>query len=456
MAVLHYAHDGDFGPRPPGQEAQSHGIAFLEEAFHEGLVHHRYLRAGQRIAFRKLAPRNQRHSHFAQEAWSHFVVPCVGIVLFVFGALNGDVGAPVAPRDQRHQCCRDAIRPRNGRHLTLDPFEQRARLIGFVSIQRGRHRKADHVLRLHPQVHVHQVYQAFQEQPGRNQEHRRHHHLRANQHLSHSCRSRGPGTLARLVLQRDRGRPSRRFPRRVQPEHQARRRREPEPEQQHGPLQLRLQEVDRCFARQFREQQLQCDHGEPQARDSARHGQQKSFHQHLSHQLAAPGPHRRPDGHLATALRRPRQQQVRRVCHRDQQHQQRGGHQDDQRYPGLVPHGALPMAAILQGQARFEETVDLLPVVELRHPGLLLEQSSVNAIQRGLCLCPRKALLGPPDQVQPVIAPPVRSVPVWRQQRFEDQRNIDVGLIPQRRACEALGRHPDDGEHPSVHADRLV
>ena len=32
------------------------------------------------------------------------------------------------------------------------------------------------------------------------------------------------------------------------------------------------------------------------------------------------------------------------------------------------------------------EAVDSLPVVELRHSGLLLQQSGVNAIQGGLCL----------------------------------------------------------------------
>src|ERR1035441_895171 len=43
----------------------------------------------------------------------------------------------------------------NGRHLALDPFEQRARLLRLISIQRRRHRKPDRVLRFHPQVDVH-------------------------------------------------------------------------------------------------------------------------------------------------------------------------------------------------------------------------------------------------------------------------------------------------------------
>src|ERR1035441_9104881 len=93
---------------------------------------------------------------------------------------------------------------------------------------------------------------------------------------------------------------------------------------------------------------------------------------------------------------------------------------------------------------------------ELRHFGLLLQQSRVHAVQRGLRLRPGKVLPRPPDQVQPVVAPAVRPVPVGRHQRLEDQRNVHVGLVPQRRPRETLGRHPHHGEHLAVHPDRLV
>ena len=77
--------------------------------------------------------------------------------------------------------------------------------------------------------------------------------------------------------------------------------------------------------RQAHDQQLERDHREGETRDTACRRQHQRFGQHLPHQFAASRAHRGANRHLPPPLRRARQQQVRGVGHRDQQHQHARG-----------------------------------------------------------------------------------------------------------------------------------
>ena len=176
----------------------------------------------------------------------------------------------------------------------------------------------------------------------------------------------------------------------------------------------------------------------------------------MADQLAAAGAHGGADGQFAPALGGPRQQQVGGVGHGDEQHQGGRDHEDDERRAGFVARAAVAALAFGKGEARVAEALDAAEVAGMIVPGLLLHQAGIGPIESGRGLLARDAWFEPRNQVDPIIVPAIRAVPVGRKQGLEGHGHIDVEIHSERRAIESVGGDADDGERVRVHADGLV
>ena len=78
--------------------------------------------------------------------------------------------------------------------------------------------------------------------------------------------------------------------------------------------------------------------GEDQSGDTARGAEQQALAEQLREETPAPRAERGPDAQLALTHRASRQEQIRHVHARDQQHQQNGTGQDQKRRPNLFDH----------------------------------------------------------------------------------------------------------------------
>ncbi|HEY7284130.1 MAG TPA: hypothetical protein VH497_01715 [Vicinamibacterales bacterium] len=190
--------------------------------------------------------------------------------------------------------------------------------------------------------------------------------------------------------------------------------------------------------------------------DSAEHREEAGFSKQLPHQLAASGADGEPHGHFTGPGRCARQQQVRDVRARDEQHERRHAEEQRQRRASLDRHVALPACARLHAQ-RLR--------LELRHP--LVAHAALErhfdvvddvVIRRGegrSRLVDRDAGLQAAEYIRPVRATVLEVLERLREAAHRDRRE-DRRLQPERRAVESTLRHADDRHRLAVDRDGLI
>ena len=179
--------------------------------------------------------------------------------------------------------------------------------------------------------------------------------------------------------------------------------------------------------------------------------QQRALGQQLHDQPAAPGAERQADGDLLLPRRRARQQQVRDVGARDQQHQADDRHQQAAGLDDVVAEAGVDR------RLRQRHQRDAAALVLVR---VFLFELARDRLQVGFGLLHRDARLQPAGHVEHEPAPVVR----LGQLAEEAVRRLRVGHVrhPQRRradrvgALEALRHHADDREGVAVQVDRAA
>ena len=183
-------------------------------------------------------------------------------------------------------------------------------------------------------LHVEQLLQAAHEQQRAHQQHQRERHLRGHQRATQSVALAPRGGTAPARAHRRRRRDPRGPQRRQQAEQQAGANGHRRRETKHPQIRPHADE-DRviCGAQKFHQPTAQ-DLSQRDAQRRAQHRQQQTLRQQLHDQPSARCADRLAYRHLALAHAGPRQQQIRQVGTRDQQHQP--GCREQQRQRTLV------------------------------------------------------------------------------------------------------------------------
>ena len=155
----------------------------------------------------------------------------------------------------------------------------------------------------------------------------------------------------------------------------------------------------------------------------------------LSYQATSPGADRRTDGELALSGGAPRQQQIREVRCRDQQHETDGGHQGEQRRSHLAHHLIMET----------DETQ-----CRRLHAGRHRLLARNNGLAFGFRLRQRDTVPEPRDAGEGHDEPLTGALLRNRQR----QRDPDLGLAV--RKVEALGHDADDGIAHIIERDQLA
>jgi hypothetical protein len=206
-----------------------------------------------------------------------------------------------------------------------------------VARLRQRHVRDHQPFGAEPRVGVKHAVEAAQHQPGSHQQHERHRDLGDHEPVAHAvlagADAAAAGLLERLVQLRGERAPGRDDPER-QPGHDGERRGHPE----HDDVDPHLLDA-RHARRQRRQERLQPEVAEQHAGDGAQQRQQHALGQQLAQHARAAGPEREPHGDLALPVGGAREQQVRDVRARDQQHEGDRAQQQHQRGAHVADHG---------------------------------------------------------------------------------------------------------------------
>ncbi len=191
------------------------------------------------------------------------------------------------------------------------------------------------------------------------------------------------------------------------------------------------------------------------AGEAARDRKQTRFKQQLPDQLPPVRANRQADGHLLGARGSLREQQVRDVGARDEQHDARQAEEHQQRRPRMCVHIALPSRTGCELHALGHEPRHGLVTHVLLERGFDAGHDRVvRRIERGLRLCARDAGLQSREGVQPVgrsIRVDINRAPDHPPHR---QRHEHARLVAQGRPGESSGCHADNRHAQSVDDDR--
>ncbi len=184
--------------------------------------------------------------------------------------------------------------------------------------------------------------------------------------------ARPPATArAALLLQRFAQIDARDLQRRRKSEQQAGRRRDAQGECQHPPIDAAFGKT-RNVAWRERHQGVRAPLGEEQAGRAGHHSQHQAFGDQLAHDAAAAGAYRGANGDLPRTRSGPREQQIRYIRARDQQHQRHRSQQQVECQPDIADH---VVAHAGHGHRLAGIAIRILPLetrADRRHLGLRL------------------------------------------------------------------------------------
>jgi hypothetical protein len=190
--------------------------------------------------------------------------------------------------------------------------------------------------------HLLQPLVASNQQPGADQQHDGERHLADDERASRIRAARADGTAAGGA-NRSRDAAAAGAQRRHEAEQHAGADRDHDREGEHAQIDRHLREA-RNAGRAERHQRPRAPRGSDEAGGPAEQAEQGALGEELADQAGAARAERRPDGDLARARLRPRQQQVRHVDAGDQQHEADRAKQHEERLPDVAHHPLMQAA----------------------------------------------------------------------------------------------------------------
>ena len=238
-------------------------------------------------------------------------------------------------------------------------------------------------------------------------------------------------------------------------EHEGRQQRRAGRERQDPQVGSRHERQVRGIERQETHQPPRQQHGEGHAGDPAGERQQQALHQELADELPPARAERRLDRHLLLSGRGAREQQVRDVRARDQQHEAHEPLEDDERLLEAIPQVGLPARGRDEQERLLQEALPRVrELLEELAKEFLLLALPIQHAQRGLRLFHRHAGLQAPEHVEPGVTLVLELVPGGRDGRLHHHGHPQVRGDPRVGALEAGVGDADDGERAAVQTDR--
>ena len=263
---------------------------------------------------------------------------------------------------------------------------------------------------LEPELDAADVEQALGEEPGGGEERHRQRDLRRGEGVPEARRGARARWLSGLTLERaDEIRPCA-VERGEQSEQHAGAGRQCRGEEHHAAVDREDDRVGR-FLRQQHGHQVQRPLRDDDAGDAAEQREETGLAEQLPHELPAPRAYGQPHRHLAGTRRAAREQQVRDIRARDEQHERGDAEQQRERRLRFTRHAALA------ARSRFDYERLCLEARErlLAHPFLerrldVVEDVSVRRADGGGRLRDGHARLQPGEEVRPVAAAVVEAL----------------------------------------------
>ncbi len=211
-----------------------------------------------------------------------------------------------------------------------------------VELRRRAHGQRQEVARLEAEVGLLQADEAAQQQARADEQHERDGDLRDDQKAARTPDARLGGSAAPRLLEREVEVGLRDLQPRQQSHQQTRRQRDERREGQHPHVHTRLVEPrePQPFGHE-REQGFDAPQGQHDPERAARQRQQNALREQLPHDPPARRAERRAYRHLLVTRRRAREQKVRDVGARDEQHEADRAEEDEQRRARLRPDQSL-------------------------------------------------------------------------------------------------------------------
>ena len=181
-----------------------------------------------------------------------------------------------------------------------------------------------------PGIHPRQPIEAARRETGAGQQHQRERDLRRDQHAAETAPPARGSAVAAHVFQEDGEVGTRRHDRRGETEDEPRDERQPETEEQNADVHLHGAGARQIGGRDGH-QRPDAPRAEQQPGGAAGQREHHAFRQQLAHQAPAPGAEGGAHRDFARSRRRAREQQVRDVDARDQQHEADRAEQDPER-----------------------------------------------------------------------------------------------------------------------------
>jgi hypothetical protein len=307
------------------------GSLVRKEATHERLVHDHDSRSIDDVAGLEVAPAHDRHAHHVEEGRLHEVARH-SHDRFSFRGRRRTFDVDRAHvrqtlEEQRGDGCR---RVHAGQRV--QPLEQVRLELPHVSRLRvpcctRADPEAEHAFGLEAGLHALERREAAHEQPCSDEKDQRERDLRRHQQTTRASHS-SAGRAAAALAQRRGQRRVACLERRRQAENQTRHERGQQPEANHDAVDTRTVEPWQVGRARGHEQR-RCSERDQQAGRAADEAQDQALDEGLRGQ-ASPDAPRRSARQLAAAGSAPREQQIRDVHTRDEQHERDGAEQDQQ------------------------------------------------------------------------------------------------------------------------------
>ncbi len=269
--------------------------------------------------------------------------PLLGEGLFAARILAPlDAEPPVGPSAERDVADQGCGLDARERLRALTHLAEEGGLLLRLRVAAGRQEEiaADHALGVETLVDGEQPVEAAQEQAGADEQGERERHLGHDERAAQALAGRPAGGPARAFFHhlgqvRPRG-----AQRREEAEEQPREEGQGQRETQDLRIDRGLGEP-RHAARAERAQTRHAGPGHEHTAAAANERQQQALDQQLPHEAPARRAERRPDGDLPPPHRRAREQQVRHVGARDEEHHGHGAGEGDEEGPRIADHEAL-------------------------------------------------------------------------------------------------------------------
>ena len=304
---------------PDGHELAHRALAQVE-LLHESLIHHGDPGRAPMVRRGELAAGARPDAQGCKVAGANLVAPRVSIHVGAGReALHVNVRAPVGPGQEGDHRAGHTVHAGDRAHLVLHAAVEQQGAGAVVAAPFRREAERDHTVDLHPEIHAGHVDQALHEQPRGDEQRGGQGDLDGDQRRAEPGGAPCPRDLAGVGANcRDQLRAGA-VPGREHAEHDPRGEREHGREDQHhGPE----TEPERAhdFGRSEGGDAGQSPVGHEQTGQRAQAGEEHRLGEQLGDQLAAVGPQGQTDAHVHGAAGASRQQQIRDVGARDEQH----------------------------------------------------------------------------------------------------------------------------------------